>query len=115
MATTLTVSHLLSWISASTSSSVVLAATPDSTTISLIKDCLDAAVATVESYCNLPVTYPVEVEQAILMVAARLWDRRKTSNGLAMGEFGAVRVGSFDPDVDMLLAPYKRWSFGAES
>lgn len=112
MASTLTTTDVLNWLNASTNSNAVVAATPDATTLSLIQGCLDSAIASVESYCTLPVTYPVEVEQAILMLAARLWDRRKTSNGLAMGEFGFVRVGAYDPDVEKLLEPHKRFSFG---
>ena len=112
MATTLTTTQVLNWLNASTNSNAVVAATPDANTLSLLQDCLDAAVASVESYCTLPVTYPGEVEQAILMLTARLWDRRKSSNGLAMGEFGVVRVGAYDPDVERLLEPYRRFSFG---
>lgn len=110
--TSLTVSDLLAWISAPTNSEVAITAAPDATSTSLLQACLDSAVSNIESYCRLPETYPVAVEQAILMVAARLWDRRKTANGISTGEFGAVRVGSYDADVEMLLAPFKRWSFG---
>lgn len=112
MASTLTTQDLLNWLSASTNSNVVLAATPDATTTQLLQDCLDAAIAQIETYCTLPVTYPVEVEQAILMQASRLWNRRKTPDGISMGDFGVVRVGSYDSDIEGLLAPYRRWSWG---
>lgn len=112
MASTLTVSDIQDWISAATGSSVVLAATPTAETLALLQNCLDSSIASIERYCNLPDVYPVEVEQAILMQAARLWDRRKTANGISAGDFGAVRVGTYDADVEALLAPYRRWSFG---
>lgn len=112
MASTLTVSDLTNWLSASTNSNVVLATSPDTNTTALLQNCLDSAIAQIEAYCNLPVTYPVEIEQAILMQATRLWNRRKTADGLSMGEFGAVRVGSYDPDIEALLAPFRRWSWG---
>ncbi len=55
---------------------------------------------------------PADFDQAIIMAAARLWDRRNTPNGIGgFGEFGSVRVTSIDPDVTSLLAPYRRWCF----
>ena len=112
MASTLTTTILLKWINASTSSSVSIAATPDSETLALMEQCIDAAINSVEAYCSVPDVYPVAVEQAVLMLASRLWDRRKTPNGISMGDFGVVRVGSYDADIEALLAPYRNWNFG---
>lgn len=112
MSSTLTVSDLLAWISASTNADVVIESTPSSATTELLQRCLDSSVASIEGYCIVPDTYPVEVEQAVLMLASRLWARRATPNGIALGDFGTVRVGNFDADVEVLLAPWRRWSFG---
>lgn len=113
MSHTLTASKLINWINANTGSNLVSAATPSSDSLALIQQCLDAAIAQVEAYCNLPETYPVDVELAILKHAASLWESRKTPNGLAMLEdFGAVRVPSaFSTDVRQMLEYYRAWRF----
>jgi hypothetical protein len=53
---------------------------------------------------------PPPVADATMIQAARLFRRKDTPDGIAGGfEFGAVRVSSrFDPDVEMLLAPFCR-------
>ena len=53
---------------------------------------------------------PDTVRQACLIQAARLYRRAQTPEGFAAGEsFGAIRVSTkLDPDVQMLLAPYRR-------
>lgn len=53
---------------------------------------------------------PDAVKQATLIVAARLWSRRRSASGVeGFGEFGVVRITrSSDPDVAMLLDPHRR-------
>jgi hypothetical protein len=52
---------------------------------------------------------PVDVKQACLLLAARLFIRKESPQGVAgFGEFGAIRVRSADPDVVALLEPYRR-------
>lgn len=53
---------------------------------------------------------PSPVTQAALLIAARVWQRRKSPEGVLGGfqDFSAVRVSSRqDPDAMMLLAPYR--------
>lgn len=51
-------------------------------------------------------------EQAHIMAAGRLWRRRSTPEGVMNFDAGGViRVGSFDADVEQLLAPFKVWAF----
>lgn len=43
-------------------------------------------------------------EEAVLVLAARLWDRRNSPAGVAgWGDIGAVRVASVDSDFNMLM------------
>ena len=50
---------------------------------------------------------PPQVEAACRLMAARLYKRRESLEGvLAPAEWGAVRVSKQDPDVLALLAPY---------
>lgn len=54
---------------------------------------------------------PAAVKKATLIMASRLFKRRLSPEGILGGleGFGAVRVGTrLDPDVEMLLAPYRR-------
>lgn len=52
---------------------------------------------------------PVAVEQACLILAARLFKRALSPEGITSSatEFGPIRVTSRDFDVEALLAPYK--------
>jgi len=112
---TLTVSTVINWISANTNTDLVIAATPSAESLALLQRCLDAAVANVESSHTLPATYTTDIELAILMLTSRLWLRRDTPNGISsFGDYGAVRVTNYDPDINLLLEPYKRWSFGSD-
>jgi hypothetical protein len=53
---------------------------------------------------------PAAVEQACLLLAARLFLRKESPAGVAgFGEFGAIRVRNNDPDVAALLGPYQRY------
>ena len=53
---------------------------------------------------------PDPVHQACLIQSARIYRRAQTPEGFAAGEaFGAIRVSTrLDPDVQMMLAPYRR-------
>lgn len=54
---------------------------------------------------------PAAVRQAVLMVAARLWSRRRSASGVeGAGEFGVIRITrAEDPDVAALLGPHRRY------
>ena len=50
---------------------------------------------------------PDEIEHAALLLAARLYRRRDSPQGvIGSAEWGAIRVGRFDPDVEALIAPF---------
>lgn len=52
--------------------------------------------------------YPHQLRQALLLRVRRLVARRDSPVGvLGFGDYGAVNVGSSDPDVTRLEAPYK--------
>jgi hypothetical protein len=54
---------------------------------------------------------PVDVKEATLIMAARLYKRRDSPEGVLGGfaDFGPVRVGTrVDPDVEQLLFPYRK-------
>ena len=58
----------------------------------------------------LPVPAPADVKQAIVMQVARLWKRRTTIEGVSsFGNDFAMRVNRYDPDIDALLDPYRKW------
>jgi hypothetical protein len=55
---------------------------------------------------------PAPVKQATLIQAARIYKRRDSPEGVLGGglDFPAIRVGTrIDPDVEMLLAPYRKF------
>lgn len=77
----------------------------------LIQRVLDAVVDRAETDYDLPIAYTPSIEQALSMAVARLWKRRDTPEGVsAFADAGVIRVGSFDADVDNLLAPWRRWA-----
>lgn len=50
---------------------------------------------------------PVQIEMATRMMAARLYRRKDSPQGVInVPEFGGMRVSRFDPDVRALLGPY---------
>lgn len=52
---------------------------------------------------------PVDVSQACLLLAARVYKRKESPDGVSnWGDFGVLRVGRTDPDVVALLDPYRR-------
>jgi hypothetical protein len=56
---------------------------------------------------------PDAVAQACIIRAAALFKRSEAVFGVAgFGDLGVVRLGRFDPDVQALLAPYAKTSFG---
>ena len=52
---------------------------------------------------------PYAVQQAALMLAARLYQRRSSTLGVMtnFADYGIARVSRVDPDVMALLQPYK--------
>lgn len=55
---------------------------------------------------------PELVEQAIVMLAARLYRRRNSVGGFeGFGDFGVVRVPALDPDIEDLLIRYLKYDF----
>lgn len=59
-----------------------------------------------------PVPPTDDYEHAIVMMSARLWQRRYSVNGIgSVNDFGPLRVTSIDPDVAMLLGPFRRIVF----
>lgn len=78
---------------------------------------LEATIDAVESAVARSHTVPDPMEpdfkQAVLMQSVRLWLRRQSATGIS--QFGpefVVRVNRFDPDIDDLLAPFRKWVFG---
>lgn len=50
---------------------------------------------------------PPQIVEACLLRAARLYRRRDSPDGIAgANDFGAIRVGRFDPDYDALIEPF---------
>lgn len=77
----------------------------------LIQRVLDAVIDRAETDYDLPIEYPPSVHLALCMSCARLWHRRDTPQGITpASEFGQIRIGSFDADVDNLLAPWRRFA-----
>jgi hypothetical protein len=53
---------------------------------------------------------PIQVTQACVIQASRIFKRLDSPLGVAgFGDMGAVRVGKVDPDVAMLIRPYKKY------
>lgn len=51
---------------------------------------------------------PADINQACVMHAARIFNRKDSPQGVAgWGEFGVIRVGRTDPDVVAFLDPYQ--------
>jgi hypothetical protein len=70
----------------------------------VLAQCLDAATAWVNDRVRMASTSAPEVVQATLLLAARLYKRRLSPEGVAGWEdMGAVRVVARDPDVERLI------------
>jgi hypothetical protein len=56
---------------------------------------------------------PIQIRQAAVLQASRLFKRFDSPLGVAgFGDLGVIRISKFvDPDVEMLLAPFRRWRF----
>jgi hypothetical protein len=56
---------------------------------------------------------PTAIKQATIILAMRLFKRLDSPLGIAgFGDMGQMRVGRFDPDVEALLAPFRKVSAG---
>jgi hypothetical protein len=52
---------------------------------------------------------PIQVTQACIIQASRIWKRLDSPLAVAgFGDLGAIRVGKTDPDVAMLIRPFKK-------
>jgi hypothetical protein len=52
---------------------------------------------------------PIQVTQATVIQASRIFKRLDSPLGVAgFGDMGAIRVGKVDPDVAMLIRPFKK-------
>jgi hypothetical protein len=55
---------------------------------------------------------PTPVVQATIILASRLHKRNDSPLGVAgFGDIGVIRVGSYDPDVEKLIHPFKKVKF----
>lgn len=81
----------------------------------LLEQALRASSSRVLSRCyefDPPGSYPEEVEQGILMQAARLYRRRNSVNGYeGFGDVGFGSVRAIDPDVEQLISRYILFGF----
>lgn len=51
---------------------------------------------------------PEEISHAAALLAARLWKRKDSPQGvIGSDQWGVTRVARFDPDVESLIAPYR--------
>lgn len=107
----ITSDDVLDWITASTGTAAPTLTTEQQ---ALLDRVVDAVVLTISKKWVAPSdTSVADWEQAHLMAAARLWDRRRTVDGLTPeGEFGPIRINRFDTDIEALLEPYERRGFG---
>ena len=54
---------------------------------------------------------PIQVTQACVIQAGRIFKRNDSFLGVAgFGDLGAIRVGKVDPDVSMLIRPFKKFA-----
>jgi len=52
---------------------------------------------------------PVQIQQATLILASRLFERRNSPLGVAgFGDLGAIRVSRIDADIENLIMPFKK-------
>ena len=57
-------------------------------------------------------TAPTAIKQATVLLASRIFKRNDSPLGVAgFGDLGVVRVSRLDPDVDSMIAPYKKVRF----
>ena len=54
---------------------------------------------------------PIQITQACVIQASRIFKRLDSPLGVAgFGDMGAIRVGKVDPDVAMLIRPFKKFA-----
>lgn len=54
---------------------------------------------------------PIQVTQACVLQAGRIYKRNDSFLGVAgFGDMGAIRVGKVDPDVAMMIRPFKKYA-----
>ena len=57
-------------------------------------------------------TVPTQITQATVLLGARIFKRNDSPLGVAgFGDIGVIRVGRLDPDVEVMIAPYKKVRF----
>lgn len=55
---------------------------------------------------------PTVIKQATVLLASRIFKRNDSPLGVAgFGDLGVIRVGRVDPDVEAMIAPYKKVRF----
>ena len=73
----------------------------------LITKVIAAIEAHAAQFHEVPDPVTPDWDLAVLMYAARLWDRRNSPGGIAgIGEFGAVRITRIDPDIDAMFSAH---------
>lgn len=82
----------------------------------VLQEALDAAEQRVTSCCMaaclLSEPRPNEIDQAVVMQAARLYRRRYSIGGFeGFGDLGIARVPGLDPDIEDLLTRYLSYDF----
>jgi hypothetical protein len=55
---------------------------------------------------------PAEIRLATVILAMRLFKRLDAPLGMISNDLGSMRVGRFDPDVEALVAPFRKVSAG---
>lgn len=55
---------------------------------------------------------PIAIRQACVILAMRIFKRLDAPLGMITNDLGSMRVGRFDPDVEALVAPYRKISAG---
>jgi len=87
----------------------------DPGTNSAVTEAVATANAMITRRCvsTLPDPWPAEVHTAALIEAARTFKRRGSPEGVAGvgGDFGLVRVSSFDPTIEAALGPWLKVTF----
>jgi hypothetical protein len=77
----------------------------DTTNVLILQRC--------QTYLNDTDPWPATAEYAAKLQGARLVKRRASPEGVAgFGDFGPVRVGAIDPDIEQLLTPNLWLAFG---
>jgi len=100
---------VLAWIASSAGAQVPDLSTEDDAALARVVGAVTAHVAHTHEAPD-PITD--DYTQALVMQAARLWQRRFTPSGVeGVGDFGPVRVTRLDHDVEALLAPYRTFPF----